>query len=81
MKELFPDNISAKLDLPHEDRGYITRAMTRGDLMVPPVLLRISESSFLFIAPNIWNGMPVELRTAETLAEFKNLYFEYFMFT
>ena len=76
VKGLHPAYISDKLVVPYEDRALMTRASTRGDLMVPPLLLHISEASFSYSGPELWNSLPLVLREATNLDEFKNLYFE-----
>ena len=81
VKGLITDTICNRIRLPYDDRGWVTRAQTRGDLLVPPVLLRVTESAFSYEAPRLWNSLPLEMRMAETIDEFKKLYFENFGFT
>ena len=81
VKGLITENICSKIQLPYDDRGWVTRAQTRGDLLVPPVLLKVTESAFSYVAPKLWNSLPLALRTAETNDDFKSLYFEFFGFT
>ncbi len=78
VKGLLSEYICTKIRFSYNDRGWVTRAQTRGDLMIPPVLLKITEASFSYHAPKVWNSFPPALRNAETVLEFKNLYFDYY---
>ena len=80
VKGLHPANIIDKLQLPYEDRALTTRAGVRGDFMIPPLLLRVTEASFSYSGPELWNSLPQNLREAQTVNEFKKLYFETFSF-
>ena len=81
VKGLITDVICNRIRLPYDDRGWVTRAQTRGDLLVPPVLLKITESAFSYVAPKLWNSLPLEMRMAESIDMFKKLYFEHFGYT
>ncbi len=76
VKGLVTESICNRIRVAYEDRGWVTRAQTRGDLYVPPVLLKLTESAFSYMAPKLWNSLPYEMRISDSLDDFKKLYFE-----
>ena len=48
------------------------RSTGTGLLRVPRVRTKQGEAAFSFYAPNIWNKLPENLRSAATLSSFKS---------
>ena len=48
------------------------------EIMVPQPKKEIYKSSFLYHGPEIWNKLSHEVRKAESIGQFKNLYKQHY---
>ncbi len=76
MKGLALEYLSEKILLIPDDRGRITRALTRGDLQVPHTLLVRTTNAFTVKAAHTWNAFSPEMRGCTSVDEFKLPYIE-----
>ena len=49
-----------------------TRSATMNMLYIAPTRLKLCEKEFEYIGPNIWNTIPINIRSIESSSEFKN---------
>ena len=54
----------------HDDR--CTRPPGRGDLLVPRVRVKFGNRAFAVAGPEVWNSLPVDIRSSETVTAFKS---------
>ena len=57
--------------------GYNLRSIEKGDLVLPKFKLMSFKKSLSYSGVEIWNTIPINIRKASTLKEFKNRFFQY----
>ena len=69
-----PVHIRNEISLVSEIHDVNTRLAQNYNAIIPKPNIEHYKKSFKYHGPQIWNALPVELKSAETLDYFKHLY-------
>ena len=75
LNNLTPEYISSLFD--KNSTNYNLRSIENGDLILPKFKLMSFKKSLSYSGVEIWNTIPINIKKASTLNEFKNRLFQY----
>ena len=71
---LAPNYLRNDVTMHVDIHGYNTRSGENMDLYVPRVIKDIYKRSFSYMATNLWNQLPTDVKESATLDSFKQNY-------
>ena len=63
----------------YNEAGYSLRSCTDSKIQLPKPKLEIYKKSFHFSGPEIWNSIPIHIRSSKSLKSFKDKCFSYLL--
>ena len=63
----------------YNEAGYSLRSCTDSKIQLPKPKLEIYKKSFHFSGPEIWNSIPIHIRSSKSLKSFKDKCFLYLL--
>ncbi len=71
LRGMGPQNCQNMLTRVGYANGVSTRSSEKCTLVVPATRLRVTDNDFYVTGPKIWNQLPVQIRTLDSLESFK----------